>query len=139
MKKFYYPVVFLPEEGGYTVAAPDIAGCYSQGETLEEAVVMIQDAIGLMLEDHIKQNLPLPTASKPNDIVISDVFEEVDLKDAFISLVEFDVDAYLKRNNMQAVKKTLTIPGWLNTLAEANDINFSQLLQKAIKQELKLQ
>lgn len=138
MKKVFYPVVFLPEDGGYTVAAPDVDGCFSQGDSLEEAVFMIQDAIGLVLEQEIKTGKPFPPASKPNEIDISAVFGADYPPDTFVSLVEFDVEAYLKRNNTQAVKKTLTIPAWLNTLAEENDVNFSQLLQKALKQELHL-
>ena len=53
-------------------------------------------------------------------------------------MVEFDPVKYLERYSNKAVKKTLTIPNWLNAIAEKNKINFSQILQKAIRQELNI-
>ena len=50
MKNTYYPAVFHPEEVGYSVFVPDIEGCSTQGDTVDEAVEMAKDAIGLMLE-----------------------------------------------------------------------------------------
>ena len=50
MKNTYYPAVFHPEEVGYSVFVPDIEGCSTQGDTMDEAVEMAKDAIGLMLE-----------------------------------------------------------------------------------------
>lgn len=51
MTTVFYPAVFHPEETGYSVTIPDIEGCFTQGETMDEAVSMAQDTIGLMLED----------------------------------------------------------------------------------------
>ena len=50
--------------------------------------------------------------------------------------VEFDVVEYLKNTSDKAVKKTLTIPSWLNSLAEQNNVNFSNILQNALKEYL---
>lgn len=131
MSKLFFPAVFHPEEvGGYSVAVPDFDGCFTQGDTLEEAYEMAFDAIGLFIEDLLdnKQNLPQPSSPK-------------DLKhepDDFVVLIEFDLDAYRRKHNSKAVKKTLTIPAWLNEAAEEKHINFSGVLQEALKQQLNI-
>lgn len=51
MPNIYFPAVFHPEEQGYSVSVPDLEGCFTQGDTLDEAVEMTREAIGLMLED----------------------------------------------------------------------------------------
>lgn len=127
MNKLYYPVVFHPEEVGYSVSVPDIDGCFSQGDDMNEAVAMVQDAMGLMLEDC--DALPAPSA--PGSIAL----EPGD----FVAMVEFDELAYRKRQEQASVKKTLTIPGWLNRLAEEQGVNFSRVLQNALKNELGVQ
>ena len=127
MNKRYYPVIFHPEEVGYSVSVPDIDGCFSQGDDMNEAVSMVQDAMGLMLEDCGA----LPTPSAPSGIAL----EPGDL----VAMVEFDELAYRKRQEQASVKKTLTIPGWLNRLAEEQGVNFSRVLQNALKNELGVQ
>lgn len=129
MNKFYYPAIFEPEETGYSVYVPDIAGCVSQGETLEEAVAMIEEAVGLALEGMPEKDFP--KASLPQDI---------ELKNRqFTMLVGFDKLAYEKKYNSRSVKKTLSIPAWLNTLAEEKHLNFSSILQYALKKELRVE
>ncbi len=125
MNKIYYPAIFHPEENGYSVSVPDIDGCFSEGDTLEEAMDMTADAIGLCLED-CEGNFP--KASLPGDIQ----HEAGD----FVTLVPFDMLAYQKKHDTKAVKKTLTIPSWLNSAAEAQHINFSSVLQAALKERL---
>ena len=97
---------------------------------MSEAVEMTQEAIGLMLEDYLKDSKTLPIPSKIENIKKD--------KNDFIVMVEFDPISYLEKNNNKSIKKTLTIPNWLNLIAEKNKVNFSQLLQKAIRQELNL-
>ena len=57
-------------------------------------------------------------------------------KDSFVTLVEWDEVAYLKRTSNKAIKKTLTIPEWMNTIAEEKNINFSQTLQEALLEKI---
>lgn len=127
MNKIFYPAIFHPEETGYSVSVPDIDGCFSEGDTLEEAIEMVADAIGLCLED-CDENFPQP--SNPVDI-------QHDPGD-FVSLVSFDALAYRKKHDTRAVKKTLTIPSWLNAAAEEQHINFSGVLQEALKERLNI-
>lgn len=124
MNTIFYPAVFHPEETGYSVTIPDIDGCFTQGDTMDEAVSMAQDAIGLMLED--QENFPKP--SLPSALA-------VDSGD-FVAMVPFDMEAYQKQ--FKPVKKTLSTPGWLNDAAEAAHINFSGVLQEGLKSELGL-
>ena len=128
--KYVYPAIFTPEEVGFSVRFPDIDGCFTSGETLEEAMSMAQDALCLMLYDMEESQEKIPAASDVRGIC----FEEGE----FVSLVACDTLEYRRYYNNKAVKKTLSIPAWLNTMAEREDINFSSVLQKALKEELHL-
>ena len=127
MKNMYYPVIFHPEEIGYSVFVPDIEGCFTQGDSMDEAIEMVQDAIGLALEDC--ENYPVP--SEPRSI-------SLDAGD-FIAVVPFNMIEYKRRNDGRAVKKTLSLPSWLNEAAEAAHLNFSGILQDALKAKLGIQ
>ena len=126
MKKIYYPAIFHPEESGYSVVIPDIDGCFTEGDTLEEAMDMAFDAIGLCLEDCAGN---FPVASNPAEI------HPVGAGD-FVTLIPFNMLSYRKKHDTKSVKKTLTIPSWLNTAAEEAHINFSSVLQAGLKQQL---
>ena len=124
MNAIFYPAIFHPEETGYSVEIPDIEGCFTQGDTMDEAVRMAQDAIGLMLEDQQicpKPSLPSALSVDPGDFVV---------------MIPFDMVEYQKQ--FKPVKKTLSIPVWLNDAAEAAHINFSGVLQEGLKSELGL-
>lgn len=129
MGKLFYPAVFHEaEEGGFWITFPDFQGCFSQGETMEEAYEMAIDALGLYISDMEKEKMVLPNPTKPTDIVLENKSSVV--------IIEFDIDAYRRKHNSRAVKKTLTIPEWLNEEAMALGINFSQVLQEALLQKL---
>ncbi|MBQ7661141.1 MAG: type II toxin-antitoxin system HicB family antitoxin [Clostridia bacterium] len=131
MKKTFYPVVFHKEDdGGYSVSVPDIPGCNSQGDSLSEAYEMAFDAIGLCISDMVDSKGKIPVPSAPDEI-------KLDSGDTLV-LVEFDFDRYCQKYNVKSVKKTLTIPAWLNTMAENSNINFSSVLQDALKNALHL-
>jgi antitoxin HicB len=126
-----YPACFYPcEEGGYTVIFQDLPGCVTEGDTLSEAMDMAVDAASGWLLDSIENNEQIPQASDIKSIV-ADEYEN-----GFVSLVSIDLDEYSKKYGDKAVKKTLTIPQWLNTLAERKGVNFSQILQTALKEHL---
>ena len=93
---------------------------------MEEALAMVQEAIGLMLEDVAPADYP--AASLPQDLVLE--------KDQFALMVPFDKLAYDKKYNAKAVKKTLSVPKWLDTLATEHNVNFSNILQNALMHEL---
>ena len=129
--KYCFPAVITEEEAGYSVEFPDIENCFTCGETLEEALEMAEDALALILTDMEDKRQPIPTASAARLIEAPE--------NAVVSLILADTTAYRKRISNQAVKKTLTIPQWLNTAAEAANVNFSQTLQEALAAKLGLQ
>lgn len=126
MNNIFYPVVFLAEEVGYSIRVPDLDGCFSEGDTMDEACSNVKDAIGLYLEDCKEY----PTPSVPSDLSLE--------PSEFVVMIEFDVIAYKKKHDTKAVKKTLSIPSWLNEEAERQHVNFSGILQDALKQHLNL-
>lgn len=125
MNKLFYPALFhKAEEGGFWVSFPDIPECLTEGDNMEQAYEMAVDALSLAITDLEKNNSLIPKASEPDKILIED--------DSFLVVIEFDMVDYKKRNNSKAVKKTLTIPEWLNEEAIAMGVNFSQVLQEAL-------
>lgn len=129
MEKRIYPAIFHPEDdGGYSLHFPDLPGCISEGDTLPEALEMAQDALGIYLYSLQQEKETFPEASKPESMATD--------KGDFITLVEWDELEYLRRTDNKAVKKTLTLPAWMNTKAEELQINFSQTLQEALIQKI---
>lgn len=125
---YYYTAILHKEDKGYSIWLNDIPGCVSQGDTLEDAIFYIKDALGLYYEDCQSKGTEMPEPKSPEGIELE--------KGEFAAMVEFDALEYMKRRSNKAVKKTLSIPAWLNTLAEENHINFSSVLQSALKERL---
>jgi len=130
--KLIYPACFYPNEDGYTVVFPDLPGCVTEGDTLAKAMEMATDASSGWLLSSVEENKEIPKASNIKD-VIPDEYEN-----GFVSLIGVDLDEYSQKHGNKATKKTLTIPAWLNTIAEENNVNFSQVLQNALKDQLGL-
>lgn len=129
MNQYFYPAIFHKEKrGGYWISFPDFPECLTQGKDIDDAYKMASDAIGLCIEDKLKNNEELPHASAPVDYIVED--------GDFSCLIEFNLMQYKKAHNTKAVKKTLTIPEWLNEAAIAHNINFSQVLQDALVQKI---
>ena len=121
-----YPAIFHYEDGGYWVEFPDLDGCFSQGESVASAVVAASEALGAYLASVMEQCVSFPEAS--------DICNLNATGSDFVSIVTADPAAFQKRT--RSVKKTLTIPEWLNDAAEARHINFSSVLQQALMQQL---
>ena len=131
MNKLFYPALFhKAEEGGFWISFPDIPECLTQGDDMTQAYEMAVDALGLVLTDYEREKKPFPTVSEPTTICVE--------PDSFLVVIEFDMLAYKKRTNSRAVKKTLSIPEWLNEAAIAKGINFSQVLQEALLTKVQL-
>lgn len=127
----FYPAVFhKAEEGGFWISFPDFPECFTEGDDMAQAYSMAVDALGLALTSHKAENEIIPEPSDPTAISVQ--------KDSFLVVIEFDMLAYKKRTNPRAVKKTLSIPEWLNEEATAVGVNFSQVLQEALMQKLQI-
>ncbi len=129
MKTYLYPAYFhRAESGSYGIEFPDLPGCFSTGDDLEDALNMAREALGLhlfgLLED--KDTIPAPSA-------IEAVPQEAG---SFIVPIEGRPDMVRDEIRNRSVKKTLTIPYWLNEEAERHNVNFSQVLQEALKQRV---
>lgn len=124
-----YPVIITKDKDFFVASIPDFE-TGTQGESLAEAIEMARDAIGMCgcyMQDE-KKDIPIPTD-------IGNITKEAS---DILTLVDVDFDEYRKKHEMRTVRKNVTIPSWLNEEAESANINFSALLQKAIKAELHL-
>lgn len=131
MAKYVYPAVFSPEEkGAYSVFFPDLDGCYTCGDNLQDAIMMAEDVLAFYLYDKEKEGYKVPNPT-PLESVKTDGSE-------FVNYIACDTMDYAKLHNNRAVKKTLTIPEWLNEEATAMGVNFSQVLQEALISKLNL-
>lgn len=117
---FVYPAVFHQEEDSYWVEFPDLEGCHTFGSTVNETVEAAQEALSGYLLTLLEQGQNIAVPSKMSDIHSDD---------GFCTLISCDINQY---KDTRAVKKTLSIPSWLNDRAMAMGINFSQVLQEAL-------
>lgn len=135
-----YPAIFhKASEGGFIVVFPDFDNGATQGETLEEVMEMAQDYIGTYLYDDFINSNELPKTSNIDDLEIKIGNDEKEFyipNQSFKSYVSLDMQKYVKESKNQIVRKNVSIPSWLNEMAKRNNINFSNTLQKALKQEL---
>ena len=128
MARYLYPALFHPEAGGYSVSVPDLDGCFTEGNSFEEAYANCSDAIGLYLEELDAERKEYPKPSDPRNL-------EREGNDFFVA-IDFDPLFYRRMHDTRAVRKNVTIPSWLNEAAEAQHINFSGVLQEALKNQL---
>ena len=127
--KYVYPAIFRPDEtGGFTVFFPDIKRGATQGETLQECIDMAQDFLCLALYDMEEDSEEIPDSTGLKQIIT----EENDI----ITLISVDTDSYRRYYSNKLIKKTLNIPMWLNERAEQANVNFSSILQEALKSYL---
>lgn len=133
MKSTTYFAVFEPSETGYGVYFPDLPGCITVGKTIEESKLNAQEVLGLHLWGMEKDNENIPMASIPP-------FQDEELESGCF-IMPITIFMNLVRNEMEtkAVKKTLTIPYWLNEIAEKENVNFSKILQYALTEYLQIE
>ena len=129
-----YPACFFKDEDGYSVIFPDLNYTATSGETLDEAMAMAVDCLaGYIYSANLDgEAVPPPSdASSVNPAAVAAELGEP-VGEAFVNLVTVDVVEYAKTHFEKSVKKTLTIPAWLNERAIAKGVNFSQVLQEAL-------
>ncbi len=129
--KYIYPAIFDYADDGISVEFPDLQGCLTFGDTEEEALLMAKEVLGLWMENVESDNEDIPKASSLLDLKLEDNQRAV-LIDVWMPLVR-------KAIMNKAIKKTLTIPQWLDIKAREKDINFSHVLQEGLKRELNIQ
>lgn len=126
--KYIYPAIFTPEtDSGYLVDFPDIPNCFTDGDTLEEAFENAEDALALTLWGMEEEKCEIVPPTSVDKIVAP--------PGGYVFLIKADTLPVRKMNDTRAVRKNITLPGWMDTLAKERNINFSQLLQNAICRE----
>lgn len=123
-----YPIILTRGKKYVVVSIPDF-DINTQGEDFADAMEMARDAIGLMGIDMQDDGKELPTPTPISELTV---------ENGVVTLVDIDFDIYRRKNELRAVKKNCTIPSWLNYEAEKANINFSQVLQNALMEQLKI-
>ncbi len=118
--KFIYPVKITKDEELFVAEFPDLDACHTYGESIEEVITLAAEALTAYLETLLEQNVKFNDPSQ---------LEKIDDDCILKQYIYCDVDL---AKYSKSVKKTLTIPAWLNDRALAKGINFSQLLQEAL-------
>lgn len=124
--KLIYPAIFTPfdDGNGYTVQVPDLPGCVTEGDSMIEAIDMAQDAASGWILGELEEGNSYPAASDHASITAPE--------GSFVNLIVLDMDAYAEKYGSKVVRKNITIPAWLNTYGEKNNINFSKVLTDAL-------
>jgi predicted RNase H-like HicB family nuclease len=125
---YVFPAIFDYAEDGISIEFPDLPGCLPCAKTTEEAIKNAKEAMALHLWGMEKDGDPIPEPTPVDKIQVRE--------NQAVMLIEVYMPLYREAIENQSVKKTLTIPQWLNKLAEEKNVNFSQLLQSALKEHL---
>jgi len=129
LMKYVYPALFhLEDDGIFFISFPDLDGCFTQGTSIAEGMDMAADALNLMLWHMEEEHMTIPAPSPLHEIQA----ENGD----FVTLIGADTLAYRKQHDTKAVRKNLSIPRWLDTIATERNVNFSNILQNALMREL---
>ena len=125
--KLVYPAVFTPYEdksGGYAVEFPDLPGCVTGGDDMAEAIFLAEDAASGWILTELEEQHIVPKPTELSKIKVE--------QGQFVNMVALDMDTYAAKHGNKSVKKTLTIPAWLNTYVEENNISCSEILRESL-------
>lgn len=135
-----YPACFYKEDDGYSVIFPDLNYLATQGDSFEDAMEMAVECLAsyLYIAQRDGEDVPAPSSLVNIDpvAVAKELDPDLPVGEAIVNLVSVDVVEYAKKHFEKSVKKTLSIPAWLNEAAVAQGVNFSQVLQRALKEQL---
>ncbi|EMC10095.1 type II toxin-antitoxin system HicB family antitoxin [Streptococcus mutans] len=121
-----YPAIFHKEEEGYWVEFPEFSGG-TQGEDLEEAMKNARQMLESVLASYLDEGMKLPNPSE---------IRKLSVEDGFATMIQADPNPYLKNN--KAIRKNVTVPEWLVQLADRDQVNYSEVLTKALERKLQL-
>lgn len=124
-KKLVYPATFV-QDGDYVVVEfPDVEGAFTQGENLQEAYEKAEEVLASILSE----SNDYPAASPINTI-------KALYPDKVFGLVEVDLDAFRRKYRSNKVRRHISLPEWLNELANDTKINVSEVTIEALKEKL---
>lgn len=124
MADYVYPAIFHfnSDDGSYTITYPDLPGCISEGKNLENALYMAQDALQLWIEVSLQEKESIPPASS-----LADIHPE---EGEFVNFIRVSI------KDNRAVRRTVSLPKWLDEQVSAAGISLSRVLQEALKERL---
>ncbi len=124
MPSYVYPAVFHPDtkEGGYLITFPDLPGCITEGKDLDEALYMAQDAMKVWLDCTIEDKVPLSPPSDAKSIALEE--------GEFVNFIRVEV------RDTSAVRRSVSIPKWLDEQAANAHLSLSRVLQDALRERL---
>ena len=123
--RYYYPAIFAYEPGEQiAVVFPDL-NVATNGVDDKDALLSARELLGCVMNGLEEDNEQIPPASKLSDIEVSDNERAV--------LVDVYMPSIRQANTNKSVNRTVTLPAWLNSAALERNINFSQVLQEALK------
>ena len=125
--KYVYPALFVKEDESIIVTFPDLEDTFTDGATMQEAFENAEDVLNLMLWNREEEKDDIPMPSSPEQITVP--------QEATLAMIKADTLAYRKLHDQKTIRRSITIPSWLDTLARERNINFSQLMQNAIRRE----
>ncbi|WP_134702974.1 type II toxin-antitoxin system HicB family antitoxin [Ammoniphilus sp. YIM 78166] len=126
--RYIFPALLAYAEDGISVEFPDLPGCLTYGDSEEEVLRKAKEAMALHLYGMEQEGESIPEPSKFKLIATEN--------NQAVLLVEVWMPPFRHEMENKAVKKTLTIPKWLDDLAQENNVNFSHILQDALKKYL---
>ncbi len=139
--KVIYPVLFYEEEKGYSVFVPDLENVSTCGNSLEEAMEMVEDLIAGVVLDKMDEEDIIPKASNIEEVNFKTLENELEIenwnyKSKFKTYISVNITAYAEKWGKDLIKKTVNIPKWINTKAEKMKINFSKTLEEALLKKI---
>ena len=129
LDRYIFPAIFQPiERGGYTITFPDLPGIATEGDDLSEALYMAKEALELHLYGMEEDGDLIPQPTAPENVEVPER--------GFVTLVEAFMPLVRDEMANKVVNTNVTLPKWLKKTAEEHKINFSQVLQSALKEQL---
>ena len=125
--KYVYPALFAKEDESIIVTFPDLEDMFTDGTTMEEAFENAEDVLNLMLWNREEEKDDIPMPSSPEQITVP--------QGATLAMIKADTLAYRKLHDQKTIRCSITLPSRLDTIAREHNINFSQLMQNAIRRE----
>ena len=125
--KYVYPALFVVEDDGIIVTFPDLDDTFPDGATMQEALENAENVQNLMLWNREEEKEVIPPPSSPEQVSVP--------QGTTLAMIKADTLPYRKLHDTKTIRRSITIPSWLDTLARERNINFSQLMQNAIRRE----
>ena len=126
MKYMYTAVISCDTTGKYIATVPDISGCITTGNDLSDAIQQITDALSACLLVYEDEDIPAPAPCSQEELSHA--------SGDYLTLIQVDTISYRARTDTKCVRRNVSIPAWLNHLADKRGVNCSRVLQEALTQ-----